>query len=381
MEEKATFVVQPIDRFAGKSAAIKRPKEFAHFSFDENHELHLDNRSLKYYYPANLNANLNDGFNTFRYFDELGRPDKHLDSLLFAIADHEQKTGVKSEADFIMWRGMMTRFMAAPFDRFNSFELNATLYQGTIFVEEDHATNLQQKREQERRPPRPGAPPAEVFQYYGYKFETLSVLPDHWDNCTRDQIEGRETEVVNNAAQYCSIVKTGIGSSSMVLGGEVDAIWDAKPDDPEAPINWVELKTNEQPQSDADLLKYERKLLKHWAQSFLLGVPKIIVGFRSRDGILLRHEEMDTNAIPGTVKRMGKQSWDGNTCINFVAAFLEFLKNTITGDGTWRISRKERSATIEVYRLTDHGHSNIVSEDFARHRQQMQAREIAGMLK
>lgn len=71
------------------------------------------------------------------------------------------------------------------------------------------------------------------------------------------------------------------------------------------------------------MLKYERKLLKFWAQSFLLGVPKIIVGFRSREGILQRLEELETHSIPGRVKRYGKGTWDGNICINFAAEFLE----------------------------------------------------------
>jgi len=71
------------------------------------------------------------------------------------------------------------------------------------------------------------------------------------------------------------------------------------------------------------MLKYERKLLKFWAQSFLLGVPKIIVGFRTREGILQRLEELETHSIPGWVKRYGKGTWDGNICINFAAAFLE----------------------------------------------------------
>ena len=29
--------------------------------------------------------------------------------------------------------------------------------------------------------------------------------------------------IVNNYAQYCSVVKTGIGGSKMIIGGEVDA--------------------------------------------------------------------------------------------------------------------------------------------------------------
>lgn len=71
------------------------------------------------------------------------------------------------------------------------------------------------------------------------------------------------------------------------------------------------------------MVKYERKLLKFWAQSFLLGVPRIIVGFRDQNGILRRLEEMETGSIPTMVKGFGKGVWDGNVCINFAAQFLE----------------------------------------------------------
>ena len=148
-------------------------------------------------------------------------------------------------------------------------------------------------------------------------------------------------QVVDNHAQYCSIVRTGFGKIKMIIGGEVDAgmltihslfstsrhtdhqqVWDRKPSDLSTTINWVELKTAAQIESDRDRIKFERKLLKFWAQSFLLGVPKIIVGFRSKDGILQSLEEIETQAIPEMIRR-GKQLWDGNVCINFAAAFLE----------------------------------------------------------
>lgn len=83
------------------------------------------------------------------------------------------------------------------------------------------------------------------------------------------------------------------------------------------------MKTTAELFNDKEKLKYERKLLKFWAQSFLLGVPKIVVGFRDRDGMLLRLEELETHGLPGKVKREGRGSWDGNICINFTAAFLE----------------------------------------------------------
>ena len=100
-------------------------------------------------------------------------------------------------------------------------------------------------------------------------------------------------------------------------------VWDVKPENKDLPINWVELKTSACIENDKDMLKYKRKLQKFWIQSFLLGVPKIVVGFRTKGGILDYVEELETNKIPGWVKRHGKGSWDGNLCINFTAAFLE----------------------------------------------------------
>jgi RAT1-interacting protein len=103
------------------------------------------------------------------------------------------------------------------------------------------------------------------------------------------------------------------------------SVWDCKPQKKDAPINWVELKTSAEIYTDNDLRKYERKLLKFWAQSFLLGVPKIVVGFRNKQGILGRLEDLETRDIPGNVKRRGNGTWDGNICINFTAGFLECM--------------------------------------------------------
>jgi len=102
-------------------------------------------------------------------------------------------------------------------------------------------------------------------------------------------------------------------------------VWDCKPDRKEDHIRWVELKTSAEIRNDRDMIKYERKLLKFWAQSFLLGVPKIVVGFRDQQGIVHRMEEVDTYTIPSKVKKVGRGTWDGNICINFAAAFLECM--------------------------------------------------------
>jgi RAT1-interacting protein len=48
-------------------------------------------------------------------------------------------------------------------------------------------------------------------------------MPNSWDETSREYIENRENEIVNNHAQYCSVVRTGIGSTTILIGGEVDA--------------------------------------------------------------------------------------------------------------------------------------------------------------
>lgn len=40
------------------------------------------------------------------------------------------------------------------------------------------------------------------------------------------------------------------------------------------------------------------------------------------------------------------------------------MKANITGDGVWRVRRKERSASIEVFRVEETGHGDILSDEF-----------------
>ena len=46
---------------------------------------------------------------------------------------------------------------------------------------------------------------------------------------------------------------------------------------------------------------YRFKLLKWWAQSFLVGVPKIVCGFRDDDGNVTSLEHFKTIEIPREV--------------------------------------------------------------------------------
>ncbi|KAI9832083.1 MAG: decapping endonuclease targeting mRNA [Phylliscum demangeonii] len=390
----SSFPISPIDRFAGQAATIKRPQEIACFSYDDQHVYHSDDSSLRYYYPPRVGADLSRGFDRFQKLDDTA--DEHLDSLLDTLMHLEKKTTTATEVDVVTWRGMMTKILCTPYDPFGSFEMNATRFQvcyattsliliplpdgGDSFIEENHAFKLAQHEAQVRQPVPPGTPSQDLMSFWGnnkgYKFETLSLMPAPWAETSRDFIEGREEHVVNNHAQYCCVVRTGLGGTSVILGGEVDAIWDAKPDHADQPINWVELKTAAEPLTERDRLRFERKLLKFWAQSFLLGVPKIIVGFRSEHGVLQRVQELATTAIPSVVRQRGA-SWDGNVCINFAAACLQWLRDVLDrepdgdGGGVWRIRKRERSSVIELQRLEHSGYGDLLTPRFVQWRQSL----------
>ena len=216
----------------------------------------------------------------------------------------------------------------------------------------------------------------------GYKFENLSVLPRPWSQCSRNEIDARHNDLVNNNAQYCSVVRTSIGTTKLLLAGEVDCVLGEKPSDPREPIPWVELKTTAEStgQHPREMQKWERKLLKFWAQSFLLGVPKIAVGFRSPDGHLTRVQEIETQRIPAMVTR-GQRSWNGNVCINFTAAFLQFLKQTIQGtEGVWRIKRAKNARDVQVFKVLDSGTGEMIWSRFKEHREEMDATHLAASL-
>ncbi|EME43465.1 hypothetical protein DOTSEDRAFT_174304 [Dothistroma septosporum NZE10] len=372
-----SFQFHDLRPFQGKSAAVKRPREITEFSFDDDHVCFpLDSRSLRYYFPPDIDVpyvqdqphiDLSAGFNTFRKYDNT--VDLHLNPLLDTIQQYEEQTKTKLQADVLTWRGMMTKLLVAPFDMFGEFKMLATCFEGTIYIEEDKMVKAVENEVANRR--HNDLYPAEQMQYWGYKFETLATLPRPWADCGREEIENREFEVVSNYAQYCSVVRTGIGNHSIVIGGEVDAVIGCKPDDPADPVPYVELKTSEDfyGNDQKAAKKFERKMCRFWAQSFLLGVPKIVVGFRNKDGFLQRLEAWDTLDIPSFVKRQGMQTWDGNTCINFAAAFLDYMKQQVTGEGTWTIERKKGAKEILLLKISEEYDRKIISQRFRRHRE------------
>jgi len=181
-----------------------------------------------------------------------------------------------------------------------------------------------------------------LMSYYGYAFESYCTSPAP----TRTRMAAVHAEDppgwggdVNTNVQWCSVVKGKLGDLRMVIGGEVDCVrgkYTGQPD------TFVELKTSQEIRSEQDATRFEKKLLKFYFQSFLLGVPNIIVGFRNHAGVLTSLQQFQTMQLPRLVR--GKPgAWNPMLCFEWGYELLSFIRNAIlagarerTEDLVWR---------------------------------------------
>lgn len=300
-------------------------------------KLEWNNDSMKYFVTPPIDANLSYGYKRW-----IKRPEERarLDGLLQACTrkdlspTDECRIRVETErrrADLITWRGIGTKLLIAPYEQRDSWHLNVMQVNGTIYLEE-HATEEELKLKTDL-PER-----QRLMTYYGYAFEsycTTDSPPDRTrGNSAHHSPKGWGDGVVDTNVQWCSVVKTKLGDHRLIFGGEVDCVRDKYTGQPDT---FVELKTSiaMRPGNADDKLKFEKKLLKFYFQSFLLGVPEIVVGFRSPKGYLQDVQSFKTLDLPRLVR--GKpHAWNPSLCLTWGEKVISFLKREtrVHGDDT-----------------------------------------------
>jgi len=302
------------------------PFQLLSFSLDESRNLIFDNSALRYYVDPPRNADLNH-----RYEHWIKRPEERtrLDNLLRACLKKEASRERK-RANVITWRGIMTKIFTAPYEHRDSWSLNAMLVGDTLYLEEYLDPEQIQEKEAMSTDNR-------RMSYYGYSFESFCTLPHPKDASPEGDGWGGD---VNTNVQWCSVVKTKLNDLRIIMAAEVDCVraqYTGQPD------TFVELKTSLEPRpGDRNgKRRWEMKLLKFYTQSFLLGVPEIVVGFRDRNGYLKTVQPLRTNSIPRLVRNSTRQ-WDHLRCQAWAYAALSHIRTVIkqkgtTPDSVWRI--------------------------------------------
>ena len=334
-----------------ENSTVKRPKELGCFSRDIENNVTIDDSQLSYYYLSDADLNtpdgidLSGGFSSFKSNPNLDYGD--FTGLLKCIMNYEIEHNKKVSAKLITWRGLLKTLMLLPYENRDKLVYNIVVYDGQLFMQSD----IGFRREAE------SVTPNDIqrkFIYSGYKFEKIATLPKPWAQCTRKEIEKRNKLEVNNIEQYGIVVKTTIGSTPLLLGAEVDCVWDFKPNDGSSPLaHYVELKTIGPLNDPGKVFNFENKLLKTWAQCFLVGIPRIIYAFRDASLKIRSIEEFKTEDIPLMIKNnpisVQRQQQNPNLrivnksmqSIKFLSGILGWLEESIPVDDETKTYRLE----------------------------------------
>ncbi|GAA5864828.1 hypothetical protein JCM8547_009244 [Rhodosporidiobolus lusitaniae] len=316
------------------TASFQLPFHLTSFSYSPERELLLDQQrkdeALSVYRIPPQGCDLNQGFEQATWRDS--SVDEGLDALLDTLSEFARTdpnaASVLGKTSLITWRGMITKLMLAVYEadnvsqgrRGDGWEMNAMLVDGCLYLEESAPpTKLAAKSANES---------SYLLQsYYGYSFEAYSTTP----------LASSSTftappafEPPNTNVQWCSVVKTNLGGCRTIVGGEVDCVRPGADKSRILTQDFIELKTNMEIRSQRDEVNFERlKLLKHYVQSFLLGVPTVTVGFRTRQGQLTGLQSFNTLDIPRMVR--GKpHAWDPQACLASARELLVSIHRNIS---------------------------------------------------
>lgn len=360
-----------------KTTALKQPKELYTYARDIDGEWVHDRAEVKkallYYYFPDLSldkpVDLSGGYDKFKKIPE----EQNLadfESLLASVMRYEKDHG-KIGVDIITFRGLLTKLLVLPYNMTDPIDFNIVVFDGQLFMAADRKLELA-RREQQKATQTGDPDYISKCEYSGYKFETLATLPKPWCDCLRLLIEKRSKKIVNNYEQYISVVRSGIGSVKMLIAGEVDCVWDYIPEQgtKNVLLHYAELKTLRTISNPGQVFSFEKKLFKTWAQCFLLGIGKIVYGFRDQKLMLKSVEVYNTEEVPLLIKGnplaaqdTKKSSPNCMLALKWYGAVMEWINTEIPKDDesrSWRLSFDPGSHTFSL--------SEVVGEEHERWR-------------
>lgn len=311
----ACLRVGPAAEYAGACPKFSKPKEVACFSRDAGRRVHFDRRGLREYVAPHLPAALDVGFETYVPKQDVDDP-APLRDVFSALAHHQHSPA----GSIVTYRNNLNKLMLCPYSRRDDWEIGVSRQANGCLVLNVRET-ARKAEEEARRTER-----EERMAYWGYKFEDLSTRPPGSGGggaAGRGSAQTAHVDAtkgaVNANEEFCAILLLELADIVIVMAAECDCEEVSQG----GQRRYVELKTSKLLREQRDFVSFEKyKLLKFWLQSFLAGVPKIVVGFREENGVVQQIQAIETLSIP---QMMRTRRWDPSVCLNFGQRALEWL--------------------------------------------------------
>lgn len=296
---------------------IRQPNIIGEFSMDGKREFQADRSQLQLLNRPqdSVSFDLNKGLNTriSKSWESEG-----LDTMLRWILNNRSKFGERSlNTDFVSFRGLLRLLLNTPYEQRDPWIIRVTRWRGTVYL-------LQEKTIAEKEREKNMTERDKKFTYWGYKFEHYMNLHD------------KDPGPVNENEEFCCIFRTRLAGLSLMYGAEMDGYISSQlPDGQLNPSKFVEYKTSRIVETDRQDRSFRKfKLIKWWAQSFLVGIEEVLCGWRDDHGIVHDVESFKVSKLAG----LGIE-WKANVCANFLLSFLSFLSTNITSDSPTQVYR------------------------------------------
>jgi len=289
----AAAAVQPrFDVAAYRPAAAKtpyaRPMECGGFSRIDGQQ-HFDKRALRRYRAPKLPASLSSGYNDF--VPKRDDKAKAEQCLVAAVERYAEQT---SKAHFVTYRNNLNKLLATMHCPNDGWCIGVKRLADQRWLLRVRDTPRRREREDNQ------SDGQKLMSYFGYRFEALCTGHD-------------PTKAINANDEYVGLFNCKLGSHRLAVAAEIDCV--------DGSGAYVELKTNKLLASKRLVGTFERfKMFKFWVQSYLVGTPRIIVGFRDEDE-LRKLQSFDTLELPGLAA-----AWRPQACLGFADAVLTWLR-------------------------------------------------------
>ncbi|XP_067007859.1 decapping and exoribonuclease protein [Anabrus simplex] len=304
--------------------SFQRPVVSGYFSLDSERKYCPDMTELKYIYmPSNLNDvkfDLNKGVESMvRSINEY--PDEKLDNILKWILQNKNMFSneyTRPLADFVCYRGLLTMIMCTPFEQREGWIILATKWKGMMYLcaKETEEARIQREQYTEKQ---------KRFMAWGFKFEDYltSEKPD---------IKPNSEQPLIGKPEFCVVFRGKLDSHRILFGAEMDGIvnkTEVKNLEELQKAEFVELKTSRVIQHERQYENFTKyKLIKWWGQSFLVGIERVLCGYRDDRGVVHQIQEHKVKDLP----KLAKKAWDPSVCMNFCNSFLSFTKTVVQED-------------------------------------------------
>ena len=287
------------------STPYAQPVEVGAFSRDRAGGVHYDRRTLRKYHEPRLPSPLSAGFNDFV-------PKRNdLAASEAALVAAAEKFPDAKRAAFVTYRNNLNKLCATPYSD-DDWEM------GVSRLADGRALLSVRETERRRRNDAAQTDDERLWSFFGYRFEAL---------CTDDDA----TRPVDANEEFFGVFACKLGDHRLCVAAEIDC---------EDGSGYVELKTNKLLNTPRQVRTFERfKLFKFWLQSFLVGTPAVVVGFRDDAGECSKRQRFDTLKLPA----LGAKHWQPRVALHFADSVLSWLS-----DATWAAWADEPDAELVV---------------------------------